>query len=281
MSTPTEPEIVSKSSESNQNENQESNVPPTSKTALPPTQLLKFEMLSRFEVFDIFGRQDSDYTVIEHAVRIEQQTTLSKLVFAHLQALKRPPLPLTLDEFQDIWRILILKRVQDVYEKERSQRHNDFVRIDRGIMAPAPLADLLHSLGRYTSRNGHVHDIVPPAKAATAPKWWTPNSEAIAKWNLMCRRFNNYYTFKEFPSNYNFECSPLMLLKTQITNDKIQVKSFTPDAQMTDSLIVMANDNLFDDHAYITFNNCSLCFGPTLSQTAIRLDYVRSYDIGK
>lgn len=58
-------------------------------------------------------------------------------------------LPITGENFIRMWKTLILKRVQDVYEKEKHVRSDHYVRLDRSILTPAPLTDLLYALG-YT-----------------------------------------------------------------------------------------------------------------------------------
>ena len=75
-------------------------------------------------------------------------------------------LPITLKQFIRMWRTLILKRVQDVIEKQLLARPDHFVRLSRNIMLPAPCADLLYSLRQFHSNaNGLIYNISQPARA--------------------------------------------------------------------------------------------------------------------
>lgn len=265
--------LIPISSETNQT------TPPATIPTASTKVVMTIPILNRPLIRMMYGRQDSDYQVVEHTVQISNQNTIPGLLYNHLNTLKRQPLPLTRGEFTQMWMTLILKRVQDVYEKEKLERHTDYVRIDRGILLPGPLADLLHSLGQFTSKNGQVHQIMPPAKAAAPPAWWKVSSEIVSSWNKTCLQLKDVYTFKEFPSPSVYECSPLMLLKRLDRNGKVHVKSFEDSAQMTDALQVITHDDLFTAHAYITFDHCHLCFGFPVEVATMRKDYIRSYDI--
>ena len=78
--------------------------------------------------------------------------------------------PITQANFQRMWKTLILKRAQDVYEKEKHVRATNFVRIDRSMIMPSPLSDLLYSIGQFclpSQRNTNSCDTSRPSRLSS------------------------------------------------------------------------------------------------------------------
>lgn len=98
-----------------------------------------------------FGRLDSDYTIVDHAVNINGQDTLPGMTYDQQSELTTIDLPIDRLMFIRVWKTLILKRLQDVFEQEKRVRAQHFVRLARNQLLPAPLADLLYALGSFHS----------------------------------------------------------------------------------------------------------------------------------
>lgn len=229
----------------------------------------------------MFGRLDSDYHIQDRIVQIDGQQTLPTLVYNQMEQLVSIQLPLNLNEFIRVWRTILLKRVQDVYEREKSVRPEHYVRVARNISLPAPLADLCYSLGRFHSRyNGVIYDVVQPARAAAPPAWWNVDQDLIARWALTMGRFSHLYTMREFPSPVDFDNKPMILTSMRVNNRIKSVKAFTGESSMHDAYIRTVNDELFDNPAQIAYENCHLRIVEEIDWQTIQAQYVAGYVLG-
>lgn len=159
-----------------------------------------------------FGRLDSDYTVVDHAVDINGQDTFPGMVYDQMSQLTTIDLPIDRPGFIRVWKTLILKRLQDVFEQEKRVRAQHFVRLARNQLLPAPLADLLHSLGSFHSpATGVIHHMTPPAQAAAPENWWNVDNVLFVNWLLSINRMKHLFAMKEFPMVNDYETRPIML----------------------------------------------------------------------
>lgn len=137
-------------------------VPPPSTsahTATPSIPFLGGQLLLNF------GRLDSTYRRVNISLSIENQDSVARATYLQIEQLCAVGLPLTENQFIRMWKTLILKRSQDVYEQEKHTRAQDYVRVMRNLPVPGPLADLLYSIGQLHSRTlGTIFDIVPQPK---------------------------------------------------------------------------------------------------------------------
>lgn len=225
-----------------------------------------------------FGRKDSLQTVIDHSLQVAEQETLPTLVYTILTNLLTIDLPITLDNFRRMWRTILLKRVQDVYEAEKLVRAEHFVRFTRNITLPGPLGDLVHSIGYFHSTSmGILHHVIPPARLATPPPWWTVDAVVVANWQATMKIIAPFYVLKEFPSLSMTDDRPLMLTFRDEANGYGSVKSFTNEPKMTDALIRLVNDDLFAANEEFNFLNSHLLMTRNINVSTIRQDYVNSY----
>lgn len=67
-------------------------------------------------------------------VNITAQNTLSGRTYDQMLQIVNADLPITRDNFIRMWKTLILKRVQDVYGKEKHVRPANFIRLERSIL---------------------------------------------------------------------------------------------------------------------------------------------------
>lgn len=251
----------------------------TSKNPSAPNTL-KIPALESKHTSYSFGRMDSDYSIITHVVEIDGQDTLSGQTYDQLLQLSNVALGITRNNFIRMWKTLILKRVQDVYEKQTHVRGEHFVRLDRGISLPAPLADLLYSLGSYHSNaTGHIHQIEPPARPANPQEWWALDAPIVRTWNQTIARLAPLYTMKEYPSQGTWNDKPLMLTRRHAVNNYVSIKSWTNEPTMQDGYIRAVNDELFGNHQFITFNNCALNVVHQIYAPQVIGNYVGSYVI--
>lgn len=157
-----------------------------------PTKLtLPFLTASRLTSL---GRADSDYHVQDVVMSIDGQDTLPTSVYLQLAQLVNVDLDITQENFIRMWKTIILKRSQDVYEKEKHTRPNHYVRLSPLLLVPAPLGDLLYSIGQYHNVNeGVVYDTSPLAQAAATENWWTVDAEILAQWIRTMSRMSKLY----------------------------------------------------------------------------------------
>lgn len=226
-----------------------------------------------------FGRMDSDYRNVDFTVQIENQNSLSAATYQAISSAVTINLDITQAQFTQMWKTIILKRVQDVYEAEKFQRPAGFVRLGRQLPLPGPLADLCHSLGyQHSNVTGHNYHIVPPPAPVQPEPWRQVDNEILNLWNREMNRVSPLYTMKEFPSLS--QCADRPLCLTQINIDQQQmaiVKAWTNEPKATDAFVRMANDDLFQAHQYITYNNCSLTMTQNVSLAGFRANYAGSY----
>lgn len=93
------------------------------------------------------GRADSDYHIVDAVLNTGAQTTM--LTYLQMQQLLNVDLKVKQDEFIQIWRTLLLKKAQDVYEKEKYRRANHFIQLGTQRLVSAPLGDLVYSIGQF------------------------------------------------------------------------------------------------------------------------------------
>lgn len=224
----------------------------------------------------LFGRMDNDYQIVEHNARIANQNTLSGEVYDQILKMCTFPLPITRANFIRMWKTLILKRIQDIYECEKKQRPDNFVRLVRTIMMPAPLADLLFSIGSFTSTHtGKEHQIVPPPRPAQPEPFWNTDQAVLDNWNQFINRTQRYYQMKEYPSQREVDSRPLILTYVNTNAAGLtQVKAVTNEPKLQDAFIRAMNDDLLTPHNDYNFQSCALVMTPPLRMSTIRGKYI-------
>lgn len=93
------------------------------------------------------ARTDADYVFVDMPLDVAAQVSLPQATYRQLVSLRVVDLPITEAEFMRVWRTLLLKRSQDVYEKCHSTRPDHYVRITQQTLVPGPLSDVLYHLG--------------------------------------------------------------------------------------------------------------------------------------
>ena len=231
-------------------------------------------------MFSFFGRQANTYLTYDYAVQIAGQNTISSMTYDQLEQLVNADLPINRDDFIHMWKTIILKRCQDIFEKKKYTRADHFARIDRTILTPAPLSDFLYSVGSFSSvaRGIHIH-MTPPAHAAPAPNWWTADNGILTNWNFLCHRMKALYTFRDYPSPTDFESRPLALLTILDKQDNAvrSVHSYTNEPSASDAYVRFCHDELFVAYNGIANNVNTYLIVDRDHRTAIVGSYIVSY----
>lgn len=230
-----------------------------------------------------FGRLDSDYHALSRVVQIANQQTLPHAVFDQLEQLTSVDLPITRDQFTRIWKTLILKRVQDVHEKQRLARPANYINMSRNIFVPAPLADLLRSLGQFHSKRlGYLINIDQPVTPDPLPDWWAYDPAVMALWHRCIGRMQIAYQMEEYPTPHDYTQRPITLTTFQdIAAGTLRtVRSLTDETSNNEAFIRFVNDDLFEPTPGITYDDCHLISAEAIERSTIIYEYVRAYTKG-
>lgn len=225
-----------------------------------------------------FGRMDSDYHVEEHQVQIGNQDTLSGLTFDQMEQQSTVRLPMTREAFQQMWKTVILKRVQDVVYASTQIVSAHPIILSRSLKIPAPLSDLLESLGTFISKRlGSRHYLTEPTYAA-ANVWTAVDNEILRQWSQLMGRISNLYEVREFPVPSNFGGDPLMFCFNAANADGSNVvHAYTDEPTIEDAIITACNDALFGAHGYITAANSNIVLSLDDEPVSFQARYVAEY----
>lgn len=225
-----------------------------------------------------FGRLDCDFQVVDLIAQVENQDDLARATYQQILATLTIDLTMTEAQFIRMWKTIYLKRLQDVFEAEKHIRHANFIRIGRQIPLPAPLADLCHATGHFNSAaTGHHYHVNPPAAPAAPEPWRQVNNNLVALWTRELQRCAPNYQMKEFPAPNQCADRPLMLTTQFVENDFSIVKAWTNEPKPTDGYIRTVNNDLYDRHAYINYDNSSLNMTQRVHVPSVRAQYAGSY----
>lgn len=244
----------------------------------PPAASNPIPAMNNPRVASLFNRMDRDARRVEHVVNIDGQNTLSGETYDQLQQLSTTPLPITRDEFIRMWKTLMLKRVQDVYEQEYLTRPENYIRINRGILMPAPLADALHALGSFDSTHtGRLHNIVQPARAANPENFWNVDNAIVRRWIQTVNYAERAYVMKEYPSQRETTGRPIVLTYRQTRGQRTRIQALTNEPTLSDGFLRLVNDDLFAAHDRYTVDNCALNMTMEMNEANIRGKYIAGY----
>lgn len=226
-----------------------------------------------------FGRLDSTYRRHDLIVNVDAQISVAQATYQQLEQLSAIALPMDEANFVRMWRTLILKRVQDVFELEKHRRAEHFIRVMPNLPVPAPLADLLYSLGQLHSRAlGTVFDMVPPARPAVPQPWWTLDNQVLDHWCLLTARMSTLYMMKEFPAKNEFKDRAIGMTSILDAANVRSVKSLTNEPTAADGFIRFVNDELFTNP--FPFANSDLRIVEGLERESILRTYAGVYVTG-
>lgn len=119
-------------------------------------------------------------------------------------------LPINRADFILMWKTLLLKLSQDVYEQEKHQRAPNFVRLVRNVLLPAPLADLFSIGQHHSAARGYIYNVVPPVKPNEPPAWWEIDAQILIHFQTAIHCMKSLYMMKEYPLMSDNEYKPLI-----------------------------------------------------------------------
>lgn len=244
----------------------------------PPKASNPIPVMNMPRVAQLFNRMDRDSTNVVHVVNITNQDTLSGETYDQLQQISSVQLPITRAKFIRMWKTIILKRTQDVYESQYMVRPTEYIRLNRSIVLPATLADVVHALGSFFSTvTGRTHFIAPPARPAPPEEFWTVDSNIVRDFIATTQYMNPCFIMKEYPSQRETDARPIMLTYRLTQNARMRIKALTNEPRLSDAFIRMVNDDLFVAHGRFSAASCSLNMTPDLTPSTIRGRYIAGY----
>ncbi|KAL7303404.1 hypothetical protein TKK_0004589 [Trichogramma kaykai] len=220
-----------------------------------------------------------------HRLDIAGQSSLPKAVYEQLYALNEcVDYSMTLAEFTMMWRTLLLKRAQDVQEKSTKVRVGvKKVGIDSSILVPAPLHDLLASLGEFSSPSlGCTYYTSAPIGTSTGQpnwNWLTVNAEVLQNWCRVMASMKHQYAMREFPEAEDYRGKSIILTQRSPHNGSIgqtSVRSYTNELRPEDGFVHLVNDSLYATPP-TQLHNCHFTVISRVYEASIRADYVGSY----
>lgn len=229
-----------------------------------------------------FGRLDSDRHRVTVIVNPGLWTAIPTALHGALVRSLPPgiPAPLTLNQFVRMSRTILLKRIQDVHEEEFGIRPDHFIRMSRNVQVPTPMAELLSSIGSYTSGVlGVRYDVTqPPRPAAEIPAWWALDPQILAGWNNFMALASRRYMITSYPRQADWQVTPLIMTTRFEEGGHTHVKAYTNEPKMSDGFIRFVNDNVFDPPPF-NYDNCHLITTEILVTESVRSMYINSYVI--
>jgi len=230
------------------------------------------------ELLAMIGRMDSDAHIMDLAFNIGGQDSLSGAVWDQISDLLTVEPIISRENFIRMWKTIILKRLVDVFSKEKGRRHNHYIRLDYSIIVPRPLGELLYSIGQFRNlHNGITYDVVPPTQSAQPEPWWTVDNTILNQWIRFINRVSFLYEMLEMPKVTEFRDRPINMLNLADTAGGLRtVRSYTTGPTPSDGLLFFVNDDLFTNHA-ASYDNCHLIVTEARTLQAVRDSYVGSY----
>lgn len=229
---------------------------------------------------DLFGRLDTDNHVRNHIVQIANQDFLPHATWRQLHQLTNNNLPINEVDFVRMWKTIIFKRVLDVYEKQKKHKVSDQFsnswHLRLGV--PAPLGDLLYSLGSYFDEvEGVCHGIIPPPVPAELEPWRTFDNDILLNWLTMINQVSSKFLIKEYPPTSQYKGSALILCTIQddIVHGTRCIKGRFKGPTPLDAYVRFLNDELFHD-PYAP-SDCPYMMTEPLNRTAVTCGYLGKY----
>lgn len=226
-----------------------------------------------------FSRADTDGHIVDITINVAGQAAMPQAVYRKLANLRNINLPINEADFTTIWRSLLLKRTQDIYEVEKRLRSDNYIRLNRNIAIPGPLADLLYALGSYHStRLGIRYHLIPPVRGVQPQDWYAINAGMLARWEQTTLMLQDYFVMKEYPTMSDTTGKPLMLTAIDEVGPTRRIRSFTSETKPSDAYIRFLNDDVFGNGA-IQFADCHLIMTDYLNVATIRSSYLDQCEI--
>lgn len=229
-----------------------------------------------------FGKLDSDYFIHSRVLQPDALLHLPITLKDVLDSIVSVELDITAEEFTFVTQQLLLKRAQDVYRRIYAANPRNKIVLPRISMIPAPIFDVLNSVGTFHSKVTGVNYVsVPPEKPKRdVPAFWNVNLAVIRRFNIAMSRLQHQFTMREFPSHLDTEDRPLLLTElSDYTDDQdtVFVKAWTNEPRPSDALIRSISEQLYADDDLINYDNCKLTMSQEVVKQTTLTEYVGSY----
>ena len=193
----------------------------------------------------------SDYTIRDLRVNIDATESLAKETYAKMTLLTFFDLPINEAGFVRMWKTLVLKRCQDIFKMAKCIRPEHYLhRLSTwSILVPAPLAELLYSLGTFNDvHRGIVYHMVPPEKGASAPNWWTVDLDLLQNFlrTMMCIQ-DLEFPVKEFPSPLDYKGRAIARTTNSFRNEMYSEVGSIYSSTPSDGMIGVLKPDLFEN----------------------------------
>ncbi|XP_055713245.1 uncharacterized protein LOC129807785 [Phlebotomus papatasi] len=183
-------------------------------------------------------------------------------VYNILQVVSGNDLGITVEDYTRMWRTLLLKRLQDIYEYTYYVRPDHYIRISNivPVPIPAPLGDMLTLIGQYIiPSNGITLQPVPPSRASPAQDWWTVEPAVLDAWLRIHYNLKNHYMMRDFPSPCDVKDKPILALSRGIGSDIVHITAATDKFSSVDAYVRLVHDNLWTLPKEIAAHNNVIC----------------------
>lgn len=217
-------------------------------------------------------------------VSIHNQDDLPTILYRYLKLTSREELYLTEPDFREMWKVIILRRVQDVYEFEHLDEDIDKVAIRTDLLIPAPLFELLKRLGNYVDQeNNIIHQIVPPTPNYPRRNYFTMNPRIQYQWQHDMTVCQSFYSMHPYNIPVNTTNNYLMVIfRGPPDTDDLDItytRSYTREATPEDTKVSAVNNELFSPKPEYNFDDAPhvLSYYPSLCDT--RVSYVETYTL--
>lgn len=243
---------------------------PTSSSTIPYLTLKRQRALYCYQ---------PDCSTIDVMVQVANQSTLPAAVHGLFTRMRADDLEMDVAAFTRMWRTILLHRVQECYIQEKCFRPPNYMRLlSPPVICPAPLADLLESMGSFHhAPEGVYYHVVPPVQADELEDFWKPDSDIITLWLKTCNQLAPFYTMRSTPSKSDFKNKSIVLTTTAKDGHLVMVKTKYKSCNISDGLIHAVNDPLFPPN-HFPFDESHITILSTDKHSLVR-DHIDSYII--
>lgn len=196
----------------------------------------------------------------DHVISIDNQNSMAKATWHYWTDTCAPrKLPISEANFVRMWKSILLRHVQDIYEREKHRRADHPLPISAIWTIPTPLKDLLSALGSYDDKHsGTHHRVVPPTPPTDFPSdsWWQLDGQITGEWcltNSMMGQFSTQqllqtHVFGAYHPPKDYTNRPLMLTARHIDhNGQVSIRAKSRGPRPEDAYIRAMNDELFEE----------------------------------
>ena len=112
-----------------------------------------------------FRRMTSNYLTQNVTINIDALNHVAGATYDQMIQISTTDLPIIWNNFIRMWKTLILKWAQDVFEGSLGVRVQHYICLAPTLSFPRPFGGLLYNLGQYHSTvRGIMYNIIPPAQ---------------------------------------------------------------------------------------------------------------------